>query len=328
MRCPVRNNPLLVTQLLLLTSVAVLAQETATTSSQGPSDLKEINVIIVDNKNHSLKDVRQDDVQIIENKVPQTIEYFSYQNRPVRYGIVVDNSGSLRTQFPMVIEAAKRIINGNREHDESFIMRFVSSDSISLVQKRTANKSELLAALAKLKPSGGQTALIDAIYVGIEQLLRYAEEDKEKAHRNVIVLITDGENRISYYRVEQLFELLHKANIQFFIIGFIRELDNEGGLIRKAPRVRAVEFIERIAKESAGRAFLVNKAEDVSDIVAELNQDLHEQYVIRYRSAVDPNRKNYKIEIKVSDAQGKKKRRAIMRQSYILDFLTPLNVKR
>ncbi len=236
MRCPVRNNPLLVTQLLLLTSVAVLAQETATTSSQGPSDLKEINVIIVDNKNHSLKDVRQDDVQIIENKVPQTIEYFSYQNRPVRYGIVVDNSGSLRTQFPMVIEAAKRIINGNREHDESFIMRFVSSDSISLVQKRTANKSELLAALAKLKPSGGQTALIDAIYVGIEQLLRYAEEDKEKAHRNVIVLITDGENRISYYRVEQLFELLHKANIQFFIIGFIRELDNEGGLIRKAPR--------------------------------------------------------------------------------------------
>lgn len=53
---------------------------------------------------------------------------------------------------------------------------------------------------------------------------------------DALIVITDGEDRNSFYKQEQLFARLREEDVQIFVIGFINELDKEAGFIRKSPR--------------------------------------------------------------------------------------------
>ena len=75
---------------------------------------------------------------VFEDGVPQTIESFTREEVPISYGLAVDTSGSLRTQLQSVIDAGKTIINSNKPGDETFLVRFISSDNIETVQDFTA----------------------------------------------------------------------------------------------------------------------------------------------------------------------------------------------
>src|SRR5205085_10428839 len=149
------------------------------------------------------------------------------------YGLAIDTSGSLRSQLTQVLNAAKAIINSNKRGDETFLERFISSDKIETIQDFTASRDALLDGLDSMYVEGGQTAVIDGVYLAAEHVAEYKKGGDDDKRRRALIVVTDGEDRNSYYPESQLFQTLREEDVQIFVIGFVNELDADKGLIRK-----------------------------------------------------------------------------------------------
>jgi Ca-activated chloride channel family protein len=188
----------------------------------------------------------------------------------------------LRSQLQSVIDAGKTIINSNKSGDQTFLVRFISSDKIETVQDFTENKELLMDGLDQLYVEGGQTAIIDAVYLSAEHVSDYRKGDDGDRRRRALILITDGEDRNSFYKQDQLFARLREEDVQIFVIGFVNELDKEAGFIRKSPKDKAVSLIKKLASETGGRAFFPDSVAELPQIANEIVRDLRTQYVLAY----------------------------------------------
>src|SRR5688572_29478813 len=116
---------------LILVILVLLTGAWSTTLSlpqnQSPPEMVILNVRVTDAMNKALADVPRESFQILEDGVIQSITSFSSGQVPLNYGLVIDTSGSLRDQLRAVINAGIRIVNSNKEDDEAFLFRFVSS---------------------------------------------------------------------------------------------------------------------------------------------------------------------------------------------------------
>ena len=282
------------------------------------TDLVNLNVRVIDRNNRPVGDVRQEDFQVFENGVAQPIFSFSREEVPISYGLAIDTSGSLRAQLPQVIEAGKVIIDSNKPGDETFLVRFISSDKIEQVLDFTSNKDDLIDSLDNLYTEGGQTAIIDAVYVTSEHVAQYKKGGDDDRRRRALIVVTDGEERGSQYKPEELFERLREEDVQIYVIGFVNELDREGGFIRKSPREKAVNLINRLAKETGGRAFFPESLADLPKIAAEIVRDMRTQYVVSYSPTNKTRDGSFRaIRVTVADAPGKDKRIALTRSGRV-----------
>jgi Ca-activated chloride channel family protein len=278
------------------------------------TDLVSLNVRVVDRNNRPVGDVRQEELQVFENGVPQPIFSFTREEVPISYGLAIDTSGSLRAQLPQVIEAGKIILESNKPGDETFLVRFISSDKIEQVLDFTSNKEDLIDSLDTFYTEGGQTAIIDAVYVTSEHVAQYKKGGDDDRRRRALVVVTDGEERGSQYGEKELFERLREEDVQIYVIGFVNELDREGNLIRKSPRDKAVNLINRLAKETGGRAFFPDSLSELPKIAEEIVRDMRTQYVISYSPTNKSRDGSYRaIRVAVQDAPGKDKRIALTR---------------
>jgi Ca-activated chloride channel family protein len=246
------------------------------------TELVTLNVRVIDRANRPIDNVRQNDFHVFEDGISQPIESFSREEVPISYGLAIDNSQSLRSQIQAVIDAGKTIVNSNKPGDETFLVRFVSSDKIETLQDFTANKDLLIDGLDDLYVEGGQTSVIDAVYLTAEHVAEYKKGDDSDRRRRALILITDGEDRNSFYKQPQLFQRLREEDVQIYVIGFVNELDKEGGLIAKSPREKAVSLINRLATETGGRAFFPQSLSELPGIANEIVRDLRTQYVLAY----------------------------------------------
>jgi Ca-activated chloride channel family protein len=278
------------------------------------ADLVQLHVRVIDRNNRPINNVPQGDFHVFEDGVPQPIESFTREEVPISYGMAVDTSGSLRSQLPTVIEAGKSIVNSNRPGDETFLVRFVGRDNIEVVQPFTASKELLGDALDNMYVEGGQTAIIDAVYLSAEHVSEYKKGDESDRRRRALILITDGEDRNSFYNQEQLFARLREDDVQIFVIGFVNELDKEAGFIRKSPREKAVNLINRLAEETGGRAFFPESLSELPQIANEIIRDLRTQYVIAYNPTNKTPDGSYRaIKVTVAQPSGAEKRIALTR---------------
>lgn len=278
------------------------------------AELVTLQVRVIDRNNHPINNVQKEEFRILEDGIPQPIFSFTREEVPVMYGLAVDTSGSLRQVFEQVVNAAKAIINSNKRGDETFLERFISSDKIETVQDFTANKDALMDGLDTLYIEGGQTAVIDGVYLAAEHVAEYKKSGDDDRRRRALIVVTDGEDRSSYYPEAQLFQRLREEDVQIFVIGFVSELEAEKGLIRKSPREKAVNLLNRLASETGGRAFFPQSIAELPEIANEIVRDLRTQYVVSY----DPTNKAHdgtfrSIKVTVADAPGQGKRIALTR---------------
>jgi len=277
------------------------------------TELVTLHVRVIDRNNHPINRLGKDEFKVLEDGVPQQIFSFTEEEVPVIYGLAVDTSGSVRPQFQQIIDAAKTIINSNKKGDESFIERFISSDKIETVQDFTASKDLLLDGLDTLYVEGGQTAVVDGVYLAAEHVAEYKKGGDDDRRRRALIVVTDGEDRASYYQETQLFQRLREEDVQIFVIGFVNELDAEKGLIRKSPRDKAVALINRLATDTGGRAFFPQSISELPQIANEIVRDLRTQYVISYDPTNKAHDGTYRS-IKVTVAQpGGERRIALTR---------------
>jgi Ca-activated chloride channel family protein len=282
------------------------------------TDLVNLNVRVIDRNNRPIGDVRQEEFQVFENGVPQQVAYFSREEVPISYGLAIDTSGSLRPQLAQVLEAGKAIINSNKPGDETFLVRFISSDKIEQVLDFSSNTEDLLDSLDTFFVEGGQTAVIDAVYVTAEHVAQYKKGNDSDRRRRALIVVTDGEDRGSTYKQEELFERLREEDVQIYVIGFVNELDKESGFIRKSPREKAVNLINRLAKETGGRAFFPESLADLPKIAEEIVRDMRTQYVVGYYPSNKARDGSYRtIRVAVADASGKDKRIALTRSGRV-----------
>jgi Ca-activated chloride channel family protein len=181
---------------------------------------------------------------------------------PLTYGLVLDHSGSMRDILKYVNASAANILNANELGDQSFILRFISSDKIETIQELTQDKMELTNSLKGLHVEGGETAVIDGVYLAAEHLV----EKTSSTHR-ALVVITDGDDRASYYKLNFLSSYLQKNKIPVYILAYVHSVKTEKGSKRYE---KALALINTLANESGGKVVIADKAEELPDKAAEI----------------------------------------------------------
>ncbi|MDQ3129418.1 MAG: VWA domain-containing protein, partial [Acidobacteriota bacterium] len=207
------------------------------------------------------------------------------------------------------------IVATNRPDDETSIIRFVSRDKISIEQDFTPDKTELNDALENLYIEGGQTAIIDAIYLAAQRVTDYEKtRDPNDRKRRALILVSDGEDRDSFYKEQQLFELLRESDVQIFTIGFVSELSKEGGFISKSPQAKAKSFLERLATETGGKSYFPANIGELTTIAGDIASELRTQYSIGYIPTNDRRDGSFRnIKVQVAEGPNKQKRIAVTR---------------
>lgn len=175
---------------------------------------------------------------------------------PVSYGLVVDNSGSFRLLLDRVIAAAADVIDTNGADDEAFLLTFVDSDKIVLRQEFTDSKSELHDAAENMFIEGGLTAILDAVKTSAEYLARSSRNDQSRA--KALILITDGEDRASRAKIDEVLKILKEDNIRVFVIAISTEK-----VFTKIP--------ERLTRETGGTMLMPKTRADLSSAAKEIS---------------------------------------------------------
>lgn len=278
--------------LCLVLATEVTAQESSTQPS--PVSVK-LQMIVIDRDRHSVDEFKKDELIVDGSK--EAIVAVEKDERPTDFGLVIDSSGSLRTSFPMVLEVARSVIIGKRTTDQVFIERFISSDKIRIVQNFTSDASLLAGALNRFVVEGGQSAIIDGVYTAIDHLARHSPGDSSR--RKALVLITDGEDRSSSYKADDLRRLLRQSRIQVFIIGLLTELDDSSGFIRKSSRRNAEALLKQIAQESGGRLFLPKSVKETMTAVLQITHDLQKQFIVTLQPGEPLNQGFREVKLKL-----------------------------
>lgn len=273
-----------------------------------------INVRVVDASNRAVKNLDGAQFKVYEDGVLQTITSVSATEAPMINALVIDNSRSLRSQLKSIIEAGKTIIGTNRAADETAVIRFVGADKIEVVRDFTANKTMLGDALDNMFVEGGQTAIIDAVYLSAKKIdERRNSAGKDDIRLRALILVSDGDDRASTHNEAELFDLLRASQVQIYTVGFVNNLNADAATTANR-REKAKSFLNRLSEETGGRAFFPNSIDELPQIAADISAELHAQYLISYEptnNARDGNFRRLKVEIDAG--ANKEKRFAITR---------------
>ena len=249
----------------------------------------EVNVVftVTDKRDHFVKDLTQSDFRVIDNNKPANIQSFSRQtNLPLRVGLLIDASNSVRDRFKFEQEAAIEFLNQiiRRTYDKAFVIGF---DTTPEVTQDFTDDTQALSHGVRMLRAGGGTAMYDAIYFACRDKLMQADKG-ELATRRAIILLSDGEDNQSRVSREEAVEMAQHAEVIIYAIS-----TNTSGI-----KLRGDKILEYFAEQTGGKAFFPFKIEDVANAFTEISDELRSQYAISYKPAdFVPDGKYRKIEI-------------------------------
>ena len=187
------------------------------------------------------------------------------EKKRIAYGILLDDTGSMRSQLEMVEEIGKGVVHQVHDHGPVSLFDFASqglgraSRAVPTPRIEATQDEQLLnQTINNLYVQGGQTTLLDAIeFIG--DSLAQESPDTNK----VIILITDGEERSSKINQKQLIQKLNEHKTSVFAIGLVQQLDKS--------RSKAVDLLKLITKETGGRVvFPKSDRQNLQSLLAEL----------------------------------------------------------
>ncbi len=263
-----------------------------------------LKVRVVDDKNRTVKNLNHTQFKVYEDDVLQPIASLTTTEVPIVNALLIDNSRSLRSQLGKIIEAGKIIVNSNLPQDETTVVRFVGKDKIEVVQNFTSNKNLLDNALDNLLVEGGQTAIIDAVYQTAKRVEEYQKSGKKEDEKiRALVLVSDGDDRSSVYKEQELFDLLRGSQVQIFAIGFVNDLSATPDANNISRQQKAKDFMTKLAQETGGKVYFPVSIADLPQIAADISAEIRTQYLISYEPTNDQRDGTFR-KIKVSIDEG------------------------
>ena len=257
---------------------------TASTSNKEDDDavttitklVQEVNVVftVSDKHGHFVKDLKQADFKVLDDKKPpvQIVNFSSETNLPLRVGLLVDASNSVRDRFRFEQDSAIEFLNEIiRPHsDRAFIIGF---DTTPEVTQDFTDNTEYLSKGVRAAATRRRNSTLRR---GLFRVPRQAAESSQTGPtRKAIILLSDGEDNQSRVTREEAIEMAQRAEVILYTIS-----TNVSGV-----KMRGDKVLERMAEATGGRAFFPFRIQDVSNAFSEIQDELRSQYVLAYKPA-------------------------------------------
>ncbi len=230
---------------------------------------------VTDHHGHFINNLNLSDFALLDNgRAPVRIYRFERDtNLPLRIGVLVDTSTSIRQRFQFEQQAATEFLLQilRPKSDKAFIEGFdIDTD---FTQGWTNNMDLLTAGIEKLH-SGGGTSLFDALYTGCHEKMIDATQNHEPA-RKALILISDGDDNQSHAFLTDAIKECQRADTSVYAIS-----------TNVSPsRDRGDDTLQKIADATGGRAFYPNRIEDMPVSFQQIQAELRSQYAISYKPA-------------------------------------------
>jgi Ca-activated chloride channel family protein len=242
------------------------------TSSPASNIRVDVNLVLVpatvtDPMNRLVTGLERENFYLTDNNIPQKIKTFSTQDAPLTIGIVFDLSGSMQSKFMRARKALSEFLRTCNPQDEFFVVGF--NDRPAIIVDYTSDVDDVEARMVMLKPEN-RTALIDAVYLGVNKLKTARYE------RKALLIISDGGDNRSRYTDGELRRAVRESEVQIYSIG-IFDAFAPTSEEREGP-----ELLRDISEATGGRVFPVVDLQDLADVAQKISQELRNEYVIGY----------------------------------------------
>jgi len=237
--------------------------------------VNEVNLIftVTDKKGRFITGLQRQNFGLLDDgRQPEAVLRFSQQtNLPLRVGIMLDTSSSIRQRFQFeqdsAIEFLLQILHLN---DRAFVEGFDIQTDVT--QGFTNNVDLLNQGIRKLRPGGG-TALYDALYKTCrDQMLTLQERG---AVRRALILVSDGDDNYSRAEESDAIKMCQRADTIVYTIS-----------TNVSPsRDKGDDVLKQISDATGGQAFYPVRIEDVSQGFRNIEEELRSQYQLVYRPA-------------------------------------------
>lgn len=264
--------------LLLLTSSRAPSQSTQvgpavevhapSASLRAAVDLVLVPVTVTDALNHPQLDLSRDDFRLYENNQAQNIKYFSKEDSPISVGILLDVSRSMSDKIDKERAALEEFFKNANPEDDYFVITF--NNRLNVLSDTAGSIAGIQTELGLVEPSGS-TAMLDAVYLGVSKLA--------KAHypRHALVIIGDGGDNSSRYKLREIKELVAESDVMVYAIGLF-----DFGPLKTFEEVMGKKWLSTITDVTGGRTIAVEDLTRLPDTAAALSRELRSQYVLGY----------------------------------------------
>ena len=229
-----------------------------------------VNVTVTDPFDRIVTGLDQENFQVYDEKVEQKIVAFSTEDAPISVGMIFDCSGSMGDKIQKSKEAALQFFKTSNPQDEFMLISF--SDRPDLISGFTAKYENLQERLLTVK-SGGRTALLDAIYLGLSEM------KKATTNRRALLVISDGGDNHSRYTENDIKRAVRESDVQIYAVGIF-----EPATSRPTPEeASGPGLLAELSEVSGGRMFSVENSNELPDIAEKISIELRNQYVLGYK---------------------------------------------
>src|SRR5258705_8353104 len=285
--------------LVVASAVARAAQQAGT--FRAVPRLVLLQATVVDGRGAAVTDLDRTAFTVYENRKRQPIEVFRREDVPVSVGLLIDNSGSMRTLRPKVEAAALAFVRASNPMDELCVINF--ADKVDLDVPFTSDLDVLERRLARLDSIGG-TALWDAIdtaqsYVG----------DHASRPRKVLLVVTDGNDNASVARMSLVVRRAQRRDIVVDAVGLF------GSDTTKA--VNGRRDLEQLTRDTGGNAYFPVDINQVEAVVVDLAPQIRNQYLIAYAPLNAPLDRTYPAIRVTATSPGKSHLEGRTRRGYV-----------
>lgn len=280
-----------------------------------------VNVLfsVVDPSNHVIGDVREEEVAILEDGIPQHIFTFKREaTLPINIAILMDLSGSQEYTFPKAKSAAGQFLRSVLRPGKDAAALLTFQDDVDLVQGLTSRLDSIGRAFDEMEfnrrfapPSSRKqaTALYDAVYITADEVLSRGDRRRlandEDFTRKAIILLTDGVDNASTRGVEDVINRAWRAGVVIYAIGIGDRFRFEG--VRE-------DILRRLSEETGGRAYFPLGPDDLIDDFRQIDTELRSQYLVAYSpSNLSRDGSFRRIEVRI---EGRSDVRIVHRRGY------------
>ncbi len=230
-----------------------------------------VNVTVTDPFDRIVTGLDQNNFEVYDEKVPQKIETFSTEDAPISVGLIFDSSGSMGDKIEKSKEAALQFFKTSNPQDEFMLVSF--ADRPDMISGFTAKYENLQDSLLTVK-SGGRTALLDAIYLGLTEM------KKATTNRRALLVISDGGDNHSRYTENDIKKAVKESDVQIYAVGIFEPSASRG---RTPEEAGGPGLLAELAEVSGGRMFSVENTNELPDIAEKISVELRNQYVLGYK---------------------------------------------
>ncbi len=253
-------------------------------------DLVLVPVTVTDPYDRLVTGLEKDNFQIFDGNKQQQISHLSSDDAPISLGVIFDMSGSMADKIDKSREAVVQLMRTANPEDEFFVVGF--SDRPQLIAGFTQDPGKIENELA-MGQAQGRTALLDAIYLGLNTL--------RGAHhtRKALLIISDGGDNHSRYTENEVRSLVKESDVQIYAIGLYDAYP------RTPEELAGPSLLSEITEATGGRTYNIDNPNELADVATKISVALRDEYVLGYK----PERplkdgKWHKIKVKLVPPKG------------------------